>query len=79
TASVDTGLFVPLLAAQLPAGVEITGAVRVDQNHPPLPSLVEAASYRAGMINEGPGHINSKLLKQALGDLLSSNEIMILK
>ncbi|MDY6826710.1 MAG: TIGR03936 family radical SAM-associated protein [Bacillota bacterium] len=75
----DAGQFAGLLAEQMPVGLEITGAVCVDENRPPLPSLVEAASYRAGMINEGPENISSLYLEQAVNNLFSKGEIKILK
>ncbi|MFO8191867.1 MAG: TIGR03936 family radical SAM-associated protein [Bacillota bacterium] len=76
---VDAEQFAGRLAAQMPVGLEITGATCVDENRLPLPSLVEAASYRAGIINEGPENISSLHLEQALNELLSKDEIKILK
>lgn len=74
--------FMMHLREQLPAGVELTGAFSVDEQVPPLPSLVSAALYRATLITNpdakeapAPNYI-SQIGQSALKSLMKKDEIL---
>lgn len=78
TGEISPELFVELLKMQLPEGLVISGASVADQEAPALPSLVNAALYRA-VQRSGAGIIVKAELLQAAVDRLMSEEQILLK
>lgn len=74
---VDAQEFLSMLRPQLPAGLELTGAVKVNPEEPSLPSLVAAALYRAVPENFSAETIKPEAMVAAVEALLAKKEIMV--
>ncbi len=68
--------FLSALGAQLPEGLEITGAHTEDYNAPSLPSLIGAALYRAMLVDEEGCRADAGQYRQALDHLMTREEIL---
>lgn len=71
--------FITALEAQLPEGLDLTGAFLEDCNAPSLPSLIGAALYRAILVAEEGCRIGWRQYREALERLLSREEILLKK
>jgi len=68
--------FLKVLDPQLPAGLELTGASRVDLKDPALPALVKAALYRAQPVTGTQAEVEPEAIREALGKIISQTEII---
>lgn len=69
--------FLTALKVQMPAAIELTGAVVVDPGAPSLASLVGAALYRAALRVDHAGIVDQPALHTALNRLLARDEILM--
>ena len=69
--------FLSALKVQMPAAIELTGAVVVDPGAPSLASLVGAALYRAALRADHAGLVDQPALQAALDRLLAKDEILM--
>ncbi len=69
--------FLSALKVQVPAAIELTGAVAADPGAPSLASLVGAALYRAELRTDHNGTADQPALQDALDCLLARDEILI--
>ena len=69
--------FLSALKVQMPAAIELTGAVVADPGTPSLASLVGAAFYRAALRADHAGIVDQKALHAALNRLLARDEILM--
>ncbi len=69
--------FLSALKVQLPAAIELTGAVVADLGAPSLASLVGAALYRASLRADHAGIVDQPALHAALNLLLARDEILM--
>jgi radical SAM-linked protein len=69
--------FLSALKMQMPAAIELTGAVVADLEAPSLASLVGAALYRAALRVDHAGFVDQPALNAALDSLLARDEILM--
>lgn len=69
--------FLSALKVQMPAAIELTGAVVADLGAPSLASLVGAALYRAALRADHAGIVDQPALHAALNRLLARDEILM--
>lgn len=69
--------FMFTLRPQLPAGLDITGAFAAPENAPALPSLVDAALYRAAPAAAEACEFDSRSYREALRHLMEREEILV--
>lgn len=69
--------FLSALKVQMPAAIELTGAVVADLEAPSLASLVGAALYRAALRVGHAGIVDQPALNAALDRLLTRDEILM--
>ncbi len=74
--AVNPDQFVSVLSKQLPEGLVVTGACKMDYKTPSLPSLVAAALYRAALVAEEGCRAGLSQYRQALDRLLAKEEIL---
>ena len=77
TEEINPELFVKLLNMQLPKDLVISGASVADQEAPALPSIVNAALYRAVPRSSAGTVVKAELLQTALDRLMSEEQILL--
>ncbi len=68
--------FLKGLGPQLPDGLELTGAFRVDLKAPALPALVKAALYWAQPVTGTQAEVEPEAIREALRKIISQKEII---